>query len=209
MRESLHLSTLAPLAVAGAILATTVSCGFASSGGDPEDGQACIPGSTRSCACVSGASGAQSCVQDGTGFGPCECQEPPTSTITTNEETTPTSVNQMADERRQQWLSSTFRCRAISTSRYRECRFHTAAAGRVQFRDGSVRCSEVVFGPDGNPSELNGCNAGADIRMPRNNRLERTTFEGQQAWVGSRRGWTWTNDGTEYCCPGIWLVEPE
>jgi hypothetical protein len=57
----------------------------------------CTPGTTQSCVGVGGCAGGQSCLADGSGYGPCQCAEPPSpaelgpaTNPETNEGPTPT-----------------------------------------------------------------------------------------------------------------------
>lgn len=109
---------------------------------------------------------------------------------------------------RQRWLDEPFRCRAISTTRYRRCRFALQDDGRVRVRFplNSVTCDDVVFDAEGDPSELNDCHS-SWLRLPENNPL--TPARGPRpAWAGSTRGWRWRSDGETYCCPGLWIMAP-
>jgi len=109
---------------------------------------------------------------------------------------------------RQRWLDHPFRCRAISTTRYRRCRMQERPDGSVQIRFplNSVTCDDVVFDEDGNPAALNACHS-SWLRLPADNPL--TAIEGRRAaWAGSLRGWRWVSDGERYCCPGLWIMEP-
>lgn len=115
-----------------------------------------------------------------------------------------------AEKRRNFWLTSPFQCRAISTARYRRCRFERGEDGRhsLSFSTG-VRCADVVFDTDGNPSELLDCKD-PGITIPRRIRLRmRERPEKTNIWAGGLSGWSWTDSGEKYCCPGIWLLEPE
>lgn len=111
--------------------------------------------------------------------------------------------------RRQAWLESSFPCRAISTTRYRPCRFVATDEGRVSLRFGldAVTCDDVEFGSDGDPVALNGCHS-SWLRIPRDNRLTKVDGD-RDAWAGSQRGWSWTSDGERYCCPGMWIMAPD
>lgn len=113
-----------------------------------------------------------------------------------------------AEVGRQRWLDNPFRCRAISTTRYRQCRLEVREDGRIRLRFplNSVTCDDVVFDAEGNPSALNDCHSGW-LRLPVNNELNR--IEGSsEAWAAALRGWSWRSDGEVYCCPGMWIMAP-
>ncbi len=118
-------------------------------------------------------------------------------------------VETAGDARRRSWLERPFRCRAISSTRLRTCRFRVLESGAVQFRDAlpDVQCDDVRFDAEGNPSALNACRSLTGKRIPRDNPLRETTSTGARTWSGSHSGWYW-DDGEPFCCPGIWLVEP-
>lgn len=113
-----------------------------------------------------------------------------------------------AEMRRQAWLESSFPCRAISTTRYRTCRFVTTDDGRVriQFPLRAATCDDVQFGADGDPVALNDCR-GNGLRIPADNPLSKLDGP-REAWAGSQRGWSW-DDGERYCCPGMWIMAPD
>ncbi len=109
---------------------------------------------------------------------------------------------------RQRWLDQPFRCRAISTTRYRRCRMELREDGRVRLRFplNSVTCDDVVFDAEGNPAELNACHS-SWLRLPLDNPL--TPVPGPRpAWAASTRRWSWRSDGDVYCCPGMWIMAP-
>lgn len=109
-----------------------------------------------------------------------------------------------AENNRHTWLTSDFRCRAISTVRFRKCRFTRTDLGyRLSFQN-DVHCSDVEFNDEGHPSKLIGCRSNW-LRIPRNNTL--TKAKKHPIWSGSHRGWKWKG-GDTYCCPGIWLEAP-
>lgn len=111
-----------------------------------------------------------------------------------------------ADRRREEWLNEPFRCKAISTTKLRRCRFEAHDGGhRLKFQVSDVVCQDVEFDEEGNPSRLLDC-AGAWLRVPRDNTLQKA--RGQDTWSGSHRGWKW-RDGSKYCCPGLWLEAPD
>lgn len=118
-----------------------------------------------------------------------------------------------AEVGQQRWLDRDFSCRAISTTRYRTCRFEVADDGRVRlrFRHADITCEDVRFDEAGDPAALNDCRA-RWLRIPRDNPLVRADDArdptARRAWAGSTHGWRWTSDGEAYCCPGLWILEP-
>ncbi|MGE0786277.1 MAG: hypothetical protein AB7S26_11360 [Sandaracinaceae bacterium] len=110
--------------------------------------------------------------------------------------------------RRQAWLDSEFPCRAISTLRYRTCRFEEEADGRVRIRfpESDVLCDDVRFDERGDPSELNACR-GRWLTIPADNPLRPLEGGERTVWAGSLSGWRW-RDRDRYCCPGMWIMEP-
>lgn len=111
-----------------------------------------------------------------------------------------------AIRRRDAWLNEPFRCKAISTTKLRRCKFERLDGGhRLKFQVSDVVCEDVEFDASGNPSRLIGC-VGAWLRVPRNNTLKKA--KRQDVWSGSHRGWKW-KDGSVYCCPGLWLEPPK
>jgi hypothetical protein len=111
-----------------------------------------------------------------------------------------------SSRRRAAWLGEPFRCKAISTTKLRGCRFEAHAGGhRLKFRVADVVCEDVGFDAAGDPARLVGCKAGWLV-MPRE--VELTRARGQDTWSGSHGGWRW-RDGERYCCPGLWLEAPE
>jgi len=104
------------------------------------------------------------------------------------------------------WASSRFRCRAISTTRLRGCRFERSDKGfSITFPIADLTCDEVVFDGAGDPAELRGCRS-AWLRVPASATL-RKSAKGD-VWSGSHKGWRWPNDGERYCCPGVWIEAP-
>jgi hypothetical protein len=108
--------------------------------------------------------------------------------------------------RRAAWLAEPFRCKAISTTKLRGCRFEAHAGGhRLKFQVADVVCEDVEFDAAGDPARLVGCRAGWLV-MPRD--VDLTRARGQEVWSGSHGGWRW-HDGERYCCPGLWLEAPK
>lgn len=117
-----------------------------------------------------------------------------------------TPARAAADRRREAWLGSWFRCKAISTTRLRRCKFEATADGHtLRFQMSDVVCDDVVFDENGDPSRLTGCR-GAWLRVPATARLR--PDRAHRVWSGSHSGWRWGSDGQKYCCPGIWLEAP-
>jgi hypothetical protein len=109
-----------------------------------------------------------------------------------------------ADVRRSAWLENPFRCRAISTTRLRTCRFERKdGAISITFPVADLTCREVIFDGDGDPQELRRC-ASRWIKVPSVIRLRRGAND---LWSGSHSGWRW-GDGEAYCCPGAWIEAP-
>ncbi len=114
-------------------------------------------------------------------------------------------LDDAAVRRREAWLTQPFKCKAISTTKLRRCKFEAHDGGhRIKFQVSDVVCDDVEFDASGNPSRLVGC-VGAWLRVPRGNKLKKAG--GQDIWSGSHRGWKW-KDGSKYCCPGLWLEPP-
>jgi hypothetical protein len=131
--------------------------------------------------------------------------EPPLPAIPVHPQQ-PDYLDDEASRRRDAWLNERFRCRAISTTKLRGCKFERLDGGYgLKFQVSDVVCEDVEFDASGNPSRLIGC-AGAWLRVPRNNTLKKA--KRQDVWSGSHRGWKW-KDGSKYCCPGMWLVPPK
>ncbi len=118
----------------------------------------------------------------------------------------PPRLSPAAERQKAVWLQSTFRCRAVSTTRMRPCQFSQTAEGYALKFEHGIECADVVFDDTGNPRELRGCRSGW-LRIPRNNRLTRA--KKQPLWTRSRSGWFWRSDGEPYCCPGMWLEAPQ
>jgi len=111
-----------------------------------------------------------------------------------------------AERRRDLWTAGALRCRAISTTRLRTCRFAPSPAGwSITFPVADLTCSEVVFDSAGDPSELRGC-ASKWLRVPKAISLKRS--RDGRVWSGGHSGWRWPEDGAPYCCPGVWLEAP-
>jgi hypothetical protein len=109
-----------------------------------------------------------------------------------------------AGKRRAAWLEGPFRCRAISTTRLRTCRFALGdGATAITFPVADLTCRETIFDGNGDPQELRGC-ASRWIRVPSIIRLKRGAHD---LWSGSHSGWRW-GDGEAYCCPGVWIEAP-
>lgn len=115
-----------------------------------------------------------------------------------------------AAARRTAWLGVSFDCRAVSTARFRPCFFQQESDGRhsISFSVGT-HCEDVVFGDDGNPAALVNC-TDSGLSIPSRIALApELTPEQTLLWSGGKSGWRWTKSGEEYCCPGIWLAEPD
>jgi hypothetical protein len=111
------------------------------------------------------------------------------------------------DRRREAWLGESFRCKAISSTRLRRCRFeHTDQGFRLRFPMSDVTCENVTFDERGDPERLTGCR-GAWLRVPATNRLR--PDRAREVWSGSHTGWRWKSDRQPYCCPGLWLEAPD
>ncbi|MBW2277200.1 MAG: hypothetical protein JRF63_06890 [Deltaproteobacteria bacterium] len=111
------------------------------------------------------------------------------------------------DRRRGSWLNERFRCKAISSTRLRRCRFEQTADGyRLRFPMSDVTCEGVTFDERGDPERLTGCR-GSWLRVPVTNRLRPN--RDHRVWSGSHSGWRWKGDQQPYCCPGLWLEAPE
>jgi len=111
-----------------------------------------------------------------------------------------------AARRREIWASSRFRCRAISTTRLRTCRFERTPTGlSITFPIADLTCDEVLFDEAGDPWELRGCRS-TWLRVPKTAELKRS--RAGDVWSGSHSGWRWPSDGEAYCCPGLWIEAP-
>jgi hypothetical protein len=111
-----------------------------------------------------------------------------------------------AARRREIWATSRFRCRAISTTRLRTCRFVATPTGlSITFPVADITCDEVVFDAAGDPAQLRGCR-GKWLRVPSTVSLQRS--RAGDVWSGSHSGWRWPGDGETYCCPGLWIEAP-
>jgi hypothetical protein len=102
------------------------------------------------------------------------------------------------------WLTGSFRCRAISTVRFRKCQFKKTDTGYSLKFQNDVRCKDVEFDENGHPAKLLGCRS-KWLKIPKNNKLKKQ--KNQNIWAGSYSGWWW-EDGDKYCCPGMWLEAP-
>ena len=116
----------------------------------------------------------------------------------------PPSVDDAAGANKTAWLTSSFRCRAISTVRFRKCRFKKTDTGYSLKFQNDVRCKDVEFDENGHPAKLLGCRSNW-LKIPKNNKLKKQ--KNQNIWAGSYSGWRW-KDGDAYCCPGMWLEAP-
>lgn len=113
-----------------------------------------------------------------------------------------------AAARRAAWLADGFRCRAISTTRFRRCRFVADESGEdvsITFPVADVRCERVLFDASGDPARLEQCRS-SWLRVPAT--IELAPSGDGTVWSGARSGWRWT-DGDPYCCPGVWIAAPE
>ncbi|MBN2804090.1 MAG: hypothetical protein JXR91_13430 [Deltaproteobacteria bacterium] len=110
------------------------------------------------------------------------------------------------EKRRDAWLNEEIRCRAISTVRLRKCRFVKNESGYSLSFQNDVKCSDVEFDENGDPSLLKGCYSNW-LKIPSSNKLKKG--KGQPIWSGSHSGWWWKGDKEKYCCPGIWLEAPK
>ena len=118
----------------------------------------------------------------------------------------PEPIADDAARRREIWTSSRFRCRAISTTRLRSCRFERTETGwSIAFPVADLTCEEVVFDAKGDPSELRECRS-TWLRVPKSAALARGRRG--DVWSGSHAGWRWPKDGETYCCPGLWIEAP-
>jgi len=110
--------------------------------------------------------------------------------------------------RKEIWLTEPFRCRAVSTTRLRTCRFKDNGEGGVglKFAKLGVSCGEVEFDANGDPAVLKKCRSDS-LRIPATARL--TADSDRQMWSGSKSGWYWRGDGDKYCCPGMWIAPPK
>ena len=132
--------------------------------------------------------------------------EPPKPLPVTPDSLDQSPLDDEASRRRHAWLSEPFRCKAISTTRLRKCRFEQHAGGhRLKFPVADAICEHVEFDAHGDPAKLLDCRGGW-LRIPRDNLLTRA--KNQDVWSGSHRGWRW-KDGSRYCCPGLWLEPPK
>ncbi|MCP4600917.1 MAG: hypothetical protein GY847_10375 [Proteobacteria bacterium] len=110
------------------------------------------------------------------------------------------------DRRKKVWLEETFRCRAISTTRLRKCRFEKTESGnRLRFKKADITCKDAVFDENGDPIMLTGCRSNW-LKIPAKNKLK--SDRAKKLWSGSFKGWKWKSDKEKYCCPGIWLEAP-
>jgi hypothetical protein len=115
-------------------------------------------------------------------------------------------ISDDAARRREAWTSSRFRCRAISTTRLRTCRFDRTPTGvSITFPIADLTCAEVVFDSAGDPAELRGCSS-TWLRVPATASLKRSRTG--DVWSGGHAGWRWPGDGERYCCPGLWIEAP-
>jgi hypothetical protein len=118
----------------------------------------------------------------------------------------PAQIPDEAAARHGIWTESRFRCRAISTTRLRTCRFEQTAMGwSITFPIADLTCDDVVFDAAGDPSELRSCRS-KWLRVPSTAALKRDRTG--DMWSGSHAGWRWPNDGETYCCPGVWIEAP-
>jgi hypothetical protein len=132
---------------------------------------------------------------------------PPVAEIAAPDPAVGPAVGGEAEQRRAIWLGESFRCKAISTTRLRRCRFEATADGyRLEFPVADVTCENVIFDERGDPEKLTGCR-GAWLRVPATNGL-RPNRE-REVWSGSHSGWRWKGDRQPYCCPGLWLEVPD
>lgn len=106
--------------------------------------------------------------------------------------------------RKNLWLTQPFPCKAVSTAAIRQCRLERTEDNKLSLRFKYARCTDVLFGEDGNPSELRGCSS-SGLRIPSTTKLR--VAGDPPTWSGSHGGWRWA-DGDTYCCPGMWLMEP-
>jgi hypothetical protein len=121
-------------------------------------------------------------------------------------EALPATATDQAERRRQAWLTEGFRCKAISTTRLRRCRFEQSDTGyRLRFPVADVVCQDVSFDERGDPALLTDC-TGAWLRVPARNELRPDAA--REVWSGSHSGWRWKSDRERYCCPGLWLEAP-
>jgi len=73
-----------------------------------------------------------------------------------------------------------------------------------------MRCSDVEFDANGDPATLIGCREeGLGVSIPARIGLTRRDSPDGRMWVGGLSGWKWQNTGEAYCCPGIWLWDPD
>ncbi len=97
----------------------------------------------------------------------------------------PDYLEDEASRRRDAWLNEPFRCKAISTTKLRGCKFEWIDGGHsLKFQVSDVVCEDVEFDASGNPSRLIGC-VGPWLRVPRNNTLKKA--KRQDVWSGSHR----------------------
>lgn len=207
-----------------------VVCGLSLGACSSPSAGTCVPGATVHCACPGGATGVQTCQRDGTlGFCVCQAQTatmpvapvpptgvpvppptgmgaPPPTAMPAPLPAIPTPSDGLApgaSQRKQAWLGSKFNCKAISTTKFRPCRFERTDKGyRLKFAHGTV-CEDVEFDSNGDPETLLGCRSDGKT-IPRKNALKRK----DDIWSGSHGGWRWRGGG-KYCCPGMWLQAPK
>lgn len=149
---------------------------------------------------------------EGVPSSPARLPEPPSLPPVVEEQAPPPGlppepgVDDEFSRRRAAWLGEPFRCKAISTTKLRGCRFEAHEGGhRLRFPVADAVCEDVEFDAAGDPARLVGCKGGWLV-MPREAELARA--RGQDVWSGSHRGWRW-RDGERYCCPGLWLEAPK
>jgi hypothetical protein len=111
-----------------------------------------------------------------------------------------------AAQRRAQWLTSVFPCRAIATVKFRPCRIATSDSGHSIAFQNDVRCDDIQFDENGDPQTLINCRS-QWLSMPPTVRLKKS--RDGITWSGSHSGWRWKSDNEPYCCPGIWLQAPK
>jgi hypothetical protein len=75
----------------------------------------------------------------------------------------------------------------------------------IAFPASDITCA-VEFDENGDPAKLVECR-GKWLKVPETATLKRS--KKRPVWSGSRKGWTWREDGQEYCCPGVWLEAPK
>ena len=118
----------------------------------------------------------------------------------------PEAPGTAAAERKQTWLDSEFRCRAISTMKLRTCRFEQKEEKvTITFPNADITCA-VEFDEHGDPSRLTGCRS-SWLKIPATAKLRKS--KKRPVWSGSHKGWTWRDSGEAYCCPGMWITAPK